>query len=77
MITALFGSVPFAYVLGIKMNFKLQGLWFGVFMGLTLQLFVYLFILLRNTDWKKIAIQSKFLHSGGNIELTIKKSSFD
>jgi len=54
-VAALGGSMPFAYFFGIVLNLKLIGIWLGVCFGLTSQFFVYIYILLKRTDWKAIA----------------------
>ena len=51
-LTALFGSIPLAYVYGITLGGDLKGIWLGVFTGLFCQFLVYLFILIKKTDWK-------------------------
>jgi MATE family multidrug resistance protein len=62
IISALLGSVPLAYLLGIVLDLKLSGIWLGVCLGLTSQFFIYIYILLVRADWKTIAeqVQSQF-----------------
>ncbi|KAL2612858.1 hypothetical protein R1flu_024550 [Riccia fluitans] len=64
-------SVPLAYLFGIKMQMGLQGLWWGMLIGVTLQ-FVGEFVLTAKTNWEYQATRALLIVSSNSAHVETK-----
>lgn len=54
-----FICLPCGWLFGVHLNYKLEGLWFGMFIGLIIMLSFFIYLVTVKFDWEKIANDAK------------------